>query len=371
MFAIATLALAATASLTAPPSADASRWIDVDCRSAHALEHALAKAKRLGGADILLHGLCEGHFVITSDGVALRGATPDSGISAPAGSTYPYAVLEVVNVSTYLNGLTVRGGVYGVLARGWDADVVLSNVEVHDQINVGVVASQGASAVLFNSTVRDGAVGIAAWSNGKLTLQRVVVNNRTTGVAVTEGSSAGLNETTITNSRGVGLFADSRSDAFVSGSVFRENGFVHIAAESWSGVNVRDDVTLGSASDTTQFALGARSQSTIICTTPDIYGDVYVYAGSSAYTGNTVLHGDLIVGLFSNAHVQNGEITGNVVCSDDADAICDGATSAGVSQCPSPTCGSPTPEATARARSLPELPTMPHLNHPSRSSPRM
>src|SRR5262245_46266200 len=222
------------------PVTGPSRRIDVDCQNGGLLERAIAKAAKLGQVDIYLHGVCAGNFVIATDGITLWGATSDSGLAAPDGGANRLPVLEVDDAQAQLRELVVLGGEVGVVARGWNADVFLGGVDVSGQIQggAGVVATRGAIATLFDSTVRNGNVGIVADSSSEINLQNVVVTNLQLGVAVTGASFAAFTDTTIANNREAGLTVDSRSDANIFASTFRDNGQVHINAGEWSEVNV-------------------------------------------------------------------------------------------------------------------------------------
>ena len=333
--------------------------IDVDCEADRALERALAEAESLRKVDNYLHGVCEGNYVIAGDGVTLRAATGESGLAAPEGDSGYLPVLEVVDAEASLRGLVVRGGVVGVLVRGWDAEVLLYEVDVHDQDGVGVIASRGARVRVLNSTVRDASLGILAETDSWLNLQNVIVDNQDDGIIVTDRSFAALNDTTIENSRTGGLGVTRRSDVNILGGIFRENGQVHVHAGEWSSVTLLYEVTIGSETDTTPYALGAIRYATIASyTTPAIYGDVSALVGGSIRLGETVLDGDLSVSQFANAHVRNSEITGIVFCRDGAEAICRRTTTAGAVDCPSPTCGPEPAEAVDRAISTPELPVL-------------
>jgi hypothetical protein len=351
--------LAAVILLTPTFGIEIPMRIDVDCESDRALEQALAEAKKLRKVDIYLHGVCEGNYVIATDGVTLRGATGESGLAAPEGDSGNLPVLEVVDAQANLRGLVVRGGVLGVLVRGWNAEVLLYDVDVREQDEVGVIASRGARLRLLDSTIHDGYLGVLAQTDSTINLQNVIVDNQDTGIVVTDGSSAALNDTTIENSRSAGLSVGSRSDVNVLGGVFRENGEVHIHAGEWSSVTLLYEVMVGSETDATPYALGVIRYATIASyTTPVIYGNVSVLIGGSIRLGNTLLDGNLIVHQFANAHVRQSEITGIVHCADGSDVICRQTTTAGAVDCPSPTCGSEPAAAVDRAISIPEPPVL-------------
>jgi hypothetical protein len=364
MRALTTWMLATAISLTPLLGGQLPRSIDIDCESEHALQRALTRAARFGRVDIHLHGVCVGNFVITGGDVTLRGMTPDSGLAAPAEDPIGLsAVLEVNNAKASLRGLVVRGGVVGVLVEGWDAEVLLYEVDVHDQEGVGVYGSRGATVRVFESTVRDGFTGVAVQNDAELFLQNSVVSNLQTGVGVFDESFAGISESTIENNSVGGLNVGDRSDVNILGGVFRNNGQVHVNANDWSSVTLLFEVTIGSETDTTSYALSVNREAVISSfSTPHLYGNVSALVGGSIRVGNTVVHGDVTAVQFANAHVRNSEITGNVFCVDGSDAICSQTTTAGAFGCVSSTCGTGA-ETVGSAPEIPEFPMveLPHI----------
>lgn len=349
--------LASSISLTQLLGFEPPRRIDVDCDTPRDLKRALALARFVGPVEIHLHGVCTGNFVITSDGVTLRGATPDSGLAAPEGATIALAVLEVADAQAVVRDLIVRGGDVGVLVQGWNAHLQMLEVDVHDQAaGIGVYAMRGAELRLFNFTVRDALVGIALRTEAHINFQNGVVSGHEVGIDAFDDCLVTLNDTTIENNKGAGLNVGDRSDANIFGGAFRENGQVHVNANDWSSVSLLSEVEVGSKTDATPIALSVGRDSTLVSySAPVIYGDVSALAGASIRMGNTVVNGDLIVSLFSNAHVRTAEITGIVFCSDGSEAICRQTTTGGAFDCPSPTCGSPPAENMRRAPVVPEI----------------
>jgi len=334
-----TCILAATVSMITTVSADAPGRIVVDCASPHALERALDRAKKRAPVDIYLQGVCEGNYRIDTDGVTLRGVTSDSGIAAPAGGGGDAPVLEIEGAKVSLRGLLVRGGLIGVRVRGIDAEVLLFETEVYEQTGVGLIAEGNSSLRILDTTIRDASLGILVASGSSANLQRVTVSGQDVGIAVFDRSFSAINDSIIRDNRGAGLDVDNRSDVNIIGTTFHENGDVHVNANDWSSVRVLWGVTLGSATDSTRFSLGANRESTIMSyLIPEIFGGISVLVGSSVRFGEVTLHGDLSVIQFADAHVRHAEITGSVFCSDGADAICRQTTTGGMFGCPSPSC---------------------------------
>ena len=323
--------------------------IDVDCRVDGELERALAVAEASNGADIHLHGICEGGVVIATDGVTLRGVTPDAGLEAPDSDPDVQALVEVVNAQVSLRNLMLHGGIIGVLADGWDADVLLFQVELSDQQG-GVFARNGADVRLLDSTVRDGSIGVLAQFNATVILQNTVVTGHDTGIVVFNESRVALTDSTVENNRTGGLQLGGRCDGFVSGGAFRENGQVHIFAGSRSDITLLGNPIVGTEEDSTQAAFGVNEHSTITSfNTPMIYGDLHVLDHGSLLIGNTTVEGYLIASIFSDAFVSNSEIVNGVFCDSGSDVVCAGSTTTpSVTGCPSPTCGAAPASAPGR-----------------------
>jgi hypothetical protein len=369
---LTTWILAAVISSTPLVGGVIPRQIDVDCESEDALRRALARASKLPSADIHLHGVCVGNFVITGGNVTLRAATPDAGLAAPSeGSTGP-AVLEIHDAQASLRGLSVEGGEVGVLTQGWDAEVLVYETDVHDQIGVGVYGTRGATVRVFESTVRDGFTGVSVQDDATLFVQHSVVSDLQIGVTVYDESFAGISETTIENNSEGGLNVSDRSDVNVLGGAFRNNGQVHVNANDWSSVTLLFEAEIGSETDTTTYSLSVNREAVIASySTPALYGHVSALVGGSIRIGNTVVHGDLTALQFANAHVRNSEITGIVGCTDGSDVICKQTTTGGVVGCPSPSCG-PAPEAVDSAPAVPEPPVieLPRFERSRQSRPQ-
>lgn len=353
MNAVTTWLLAATVSVAQVSVPMPPRQIHVDCTIDGALQRALARAHRHRAADFVLHGICRESVVLTTDGVTIRGATPDSGLASPAAGGAFEPVVEVVDAQVSLRGMVVQDGYIGVLARGWDADVLLFDVHLVNN-NGGVIASRGGTARLIDATVRDGEVGVEAQFNGELNLQNVVVSGHDTAISAFDKSRAALTDVTVENNRVSGVLASIRSDVNIVGGAFRENGQVHISSGRRSDVALLWDVIVGSEADGTQIALGAKDHASIESfTTPLIHGAVRGLDGGSIRLGNTMIEGVILLSQFSDAYVFNTEVSEGISCESGSDAVCQGSAIPMVSGCPSPTCGAAS-----------SLTTEPHLDAP-------
>jgi hypothetical protein len=120
-----------------------------------------------------------------------------------------------------------------------------------------------------------------------------------------------------------------------------------VVATDHSTISLFNEVAVGSEGDSTEWALGVARQSTISSYgLPPIHGDVSALDNGSLRLGNTVLHGDVFVSLFSDASIRNSQILGFIACDDGAQAICSQTSSQANHGC-SPSCGS-APEPSPR-----------------------
>lgn len=173
--------------------------IEVDCAKA-SLQKAIDGAAP--NAEITIKGTCKENLYITKS-LTLRG-DPKEG--ATLSSVTPYLpVVAVTNGRVLLSGtvstngkLLISGGDRGVVTIGKNAEVVLDQVIVKENVWGGVLVADG-KATIQNSVITANGVGIAV-------LDRAEISNNS-----------------ITNNRGCGVWAISKTqgwvvDAQVSGS---------------------------------------------------------------------------------------------------------------------------------------------------------
>jgi len=327
------------AAMLSPVTGVPADRIDVDCAVEGSLARALERAAQTTGADVYLHGMCQGGIVIAGGSVTLRGATPDAGLTLDDG---PGSVLVgIENAQVSLRNLTLTGGEAGVLIDGGDAEVLLYEVEVGEH-EVGVFARKGARVRIMNSLVRDGTVGVVAQFSAQATLFGTTVTGEDLAVSIANESAGVITDCTIENNLSGGLELRTLSQAYVQGSTFHENGQIHMFAGGRSDLTLGANLAIGSETDTTEFALGASEHASISSySTPAIYGHASALDRGSLRIGNATIDGNLIVSIFSDALVSNGEIVDGVFCDKGSDVVCTGGTTTpSVQGCPSTTCGS-------------------------------
>lgn len=121
------------------------------------------------GAEITVTGMCKENLYITK-GLTLRAGTPGATLSSPT----PYLpVVAVTNGKLFLLGepgkpLTITGGDRGVVTIGKNAEVVLDQVTVKENIWGGVLVADG-SAAIRNSTISNTGVGVAVLDRAEIT----------------------------------------------------------------------------------------------------------------------------------------------------------------------------------------------------------
>jgi hypothetical protein len=83
-------------------------------------------------------------------------------------------------------------------------------------------------------------------------------------------------------------------------------------------------VVVGAEGDDTWYSLTASRKATVSSySSPVTRGNVGAVDEGKIGVGNTVVHGDVHVRLFSKTQVRDGEITGMIVCRDASNAVCD------------------------------------------------
>jgi len=324
------------------PAFGDSAWtrVHVDCADAGLLTKTLAMTGDIGNIEIYLDGVCEGNFVIQGGRVIIRGATPNSGISAPIVDPPPLPVLNVINADVSLRDMVIQGGMFGLLVEGSDAEVLLASAEVLGQSDIGVGVKTGGSARILRSTIRESPIGVAVWSGADVLLDESVVADHQTGVISFDRSYVSLLDTVVSACGLVGLQIADRSEGSVTGGRFFNNGQLHVHVSDRSDVQLYRMEELGSADDPTDFALGAVRHSRVSSyTTPVITGSVYLLDEAAIRLGSTNVRGDLLIKMFSNAYVRGTQIDGLVGCWYGSDAVCRFSTSGEQYGCPSRSCG--------------------------------
>lgn len=335
-----------------PPSPPVnSGTFHVDCRVEGALERALSRAEKVDHALIELHGVCAGSYVIHSGDISLWGATPDSGL-AGAG---PAPTLTILEGRIGIHQMTIRDGVVGVVAEGWNATVVLDRVDVVGH-EVGVVASRGGTARVLDSTVRDGQIGVEAQYSASANLQNVTISGQDNAVIAWKGSEIAVNQCTIVDNREVGVAAQYDSQVLLYGGSLLNNGGVHVISGDRSDVSLASAPIVGSDTDETEWSFGVFRHSSISTfSTPAIHGNIYAFDGGSLRLGNTTLDGGVMASEFSDVFLSSSEVTGGVSCASGSDAVCVGVTSPGAMGCASASCG--TMRESDRQVAMPEPPS--------------
>lgn len=353
MIEIAAAAVAAVASLAPVELPSVPLPIVADCSRPQALEQALTRAAKQGGGDIRVEGSCTGNYRIETDSVTLRGAPGASLIAADPDAP----VVEVVAARAALRNLTVRGGVVGLYVHGTDHDVLLVGLTLRDNIE-GAFADDRARMRVIDTVVEDCRFGLSYRdADGNVSDSTIAADE--VGISILSDARFALIDSVVRDHAGAGISVGGRSDALLIRSHFENNGQVHVNAIDYSTVSLLQETTLGVSGDETWFALGSGRRSTVSATTAgDVYGDVSSLSRASINLFNGVVHGDLLVQTFSDAHVINVEVTGQFICTGLSQALCSGVTSGGNFGCASE-CGDATAQASTRGALDFALPTPP------------
>ena len=340
-FAIAGLLTLAVAIQPTPRPTLPAGPIEVDCTQPGALEKALQLAERLPEAEVVLDGVCVGAFAIHGGTVTLR-ATPGSGLAGEPDAAYPTAVLDVRGGLVTLRGLLVREGSVGLRAAGADTALTIEQVELTDQTYAGVWAVKGATVRMIDSEVGATNNYATKGEGAHFDFLRVRLYDANLGVLATEGASLVLTDSTIENcTRAVTV--SRRSDADIYGGTFRNNRS-HVLASGWSRASLIEQVTgpeLGEPDDGTNIALAAIGYSSLsyVSEPRDIYGSILVADSATVRIVGGLVHGGVVAEEFGKAILTATQLEGRLVCRSGSDAYCEASTSRAQVGCLDTFCG--------------------------------
>jgi len=197
----------------------------VDCDSGDKLADALAKAEP--GATLRIQGTCTERVTIATDRITLQGdgtAVLDGGV-VPGGSFSGVVRIEARGV--VLNGLTIQNGPNGVIGQS-GATFAVRNSKINDNRGTGIAVGDGSTAEVSDCTIRNNTLGMDAYNRSVVVFKGDVVltQNKGTGIESNGGSSLEV--------RGGNLQASENggSGILVSGSQLNLFGFAESLGSS-------------------------------------------------------------------------------------------------------------------------------------------
>lgn len=199
--------------------------ITVNCNTGRTISSALATAPTSKPLVITVIGVCTETVTISRDDVTVQGASPSSGINAPA----PTATVLTLSGAhrIILQQLEINYGATGLVAT-LGSSFQANALVVSNQSFAGVAAIESSAGELDSSTVANSTgVGIGV-EGGSLTMSGIIVRNNGVGIAA-EGGSLVASNSAIQNSNLWGVSAGAAGaillqDSTVQGS--RSDGVI-------------------------------------------------------------------------------------------------------------------------------------------------
>lgn len=210
------------------------RTVFVDCDEGETLTEAL----RTPGSELIVEftGTCNESVVLQRDRVTLRGADGTATLVAPG------VALEVTGAAPVtLEAFRITGSAVAVAALRGSA-VLLSDMLLDDNLSTGLALDQGASAVVRNSTLDgNGFAGLSAFNGSKVSLEGQVRTNGNgiAGLLISTGSNLqGRTPNVVSNDNGqAGAFVQLGASALLPSFESRRNalGLAVLSAAPFNG----------------------------------------------------------------------------------------------------------------------------------------
>ena len=188
------------------------RRIHVDCDRGHKLQRAVERAR--AGTTIFVHGTCAEQIIVTTDGLQIRGVR-GAAIDGDIGKILYEGTLTVAGArGVVISDMEVRNGPDQGIVIQKDASAELHNLSVHGNATIGV-AVDASYAELANVVADDNGGGFDFFSGARIIAlgQISAKGNRGSGLAVNGNSSLELRgsivETSENGGDGVTLVNDS------------------------------------------------------------------------------------------------------------------------------------------------------------------
>jgi hypothetical protein len=237
--------------------------------------------------------------------------------SAATEATNPVVVFEVLADNVKIEGLTIRGGIIGVIARSsltlakcavkenvvnimsYDrGSLIVKNSEVLRGSAYGVVAHGGGFMKVINSTIHDNGAGVlASWGSEAVVVNSEIYNNIWGALAYDTSSISIVSSTVHNNTDGITGLGSSR--IIVNGSEVYFNNY-GVVARSNSRVRVEDSTVHNNVA----IGILVADAGEVIASSTSILGSMYGVVGfhnscivvSSSSIGLNRYEGLLLVG---------------------------------------------------------------------------
>lgn len=317
--AVFALSLAVCPAWAAKEAGSSAKTVAVDCSKGDSINKELATDT--SPLTIEISGICSEDVVIERPHVTLRGADPAvDGIQAVAGD----AITIRGTFDIRIESLQVTGGARsGIRLNGTGSDIFVDACDIHGNVVNGIELRE-AFAEVTNSTIDGSGQGINARNQATLRIIDSVVSSSTAAFLVQGGSNALVVRGSATGPRSLGINEGSAT-------VFNTDLAGDIAVVD-DGQAFLVDLTLNGG-----FDVAGQSRLGLFGTTQLSTGLGNAVRQSSTLSiddgaGLTTLAGDVVFAQFSNGDLENGDLQG-LTCDVSSNAVCGGATLAGVSSC--------------------------------------
>lgn len=274
----------------------AARTFTINCSRGQTIAKALEQGDARKPLVLIIRGMCKENVVIARDRVTLQGDPPRV---ATVQAVNPKAhAIEVRATWVTIDGLSVTGGLSGIMATGVSAlSVTNSVVQNAAQSGVNLGASFG-------------------WLEGN-----TIQNNGSDGVTL-QAAQAYVGNSEITTNVGSGILLNNSSTLIVTGTSISANGASGVYVQR-SDANIMQTTITGNGTNLTLIENLRRGvsglQSTIEIRNSNINSNtgrgIAVEIGSSLNVGGTAVTGNGHQGVFiyggSSGHLTGGTVSGN------------------------------------------------------------
>jgi len=278
----------------------------------------IAKALELGDARtplvLTIRGMCKENVVITRDRVTLQGDPPRV---ATVQAVNPKAhAIEVRATWVSINGLTVTGGLNGIMATGVSALSVTNSV-IQNAAQSGVNLGAGFGWLEGNTIQNNGSNGLTLQAAQAYVANGEITTNVGSGILLNNNSTLIVSGTSIGANGASGVYVQ-RSDANIMQATITGNGtnlnLIENLRRGVSGLQSTIEIRNSNITNNTGRGIAVEIGSSLDVGSTAVTGNghegVFIYGGSSGHlTGGTVSGNNLdgvSVGVNSTAQIVDG-----------------------------------------------------------------
>ena len=240
------LAAALAAAVFAPglsisASAHDGQAFTVNCSRGQTIAQALELGDARKPLVLIIRGMCKENVVVARDRVTLRGDPPRV---ATVQAVNPKAhAIEVRATWVSINGLTVTGGLNGIMATGVSALSVTNSV-IQNAVQSGVILGAGFGWLEGNTIQNNGSNGLTLSAAQAYVANSEITTNVGSGIRLNNNSTLVVSGTSISANGGSGLYLDGKSAIQATDNTISSNGASGISIYSGSYGRLQDNNTI-------------------------------------------------------------------------------------------------------------------------------